>query len=731
MSNYQTNNPVPSIDPRDLDDNATVLDQLVNSVVPSVPDRLLVPRKTWHGMESEFNADQTQRESEFNNLMLTLGFEYIGDYDAPGELTFTLYNQMMRKDGEYWKPSASLVLPYTTVNNWAVDQPKFVSIGDAVLRQDLANSDDPTKGTDLLGHLAPFSGSVGMPLRDAFLGLSISPEMFGAVGDGVTDDSPAFFNMRQANGHIRLRPNRVYRLTDEFQVANRTLDMNGSTILFDLAGATQRGLRMMDNSAVYGGVINLTTTHDVDVFGDALIPIIVGQYYEGVGYKNVDIRRMTITNNRQGGMGIFITGDTSNVTVDNIYFPETVKGGAGIYSEWGGTVGVNTYHPHNMHWSNITVGKRTVALGGPDGVIIGTSGCYNVTIDGFTVEAGVGSNMCPIGVKIGGGAGFAFAADPELRTMASPNIIFRNGRIVNDGSRPNMWLYGRSSTGARTWAAGGVEFQNITSRGNNTANGSLTEYTRGGKFVDCTISKSLNGHSVGVDVRGTEYVGGLVYECWNHGASIGNAGSPPRNIKIRGVEFYKNGQASWPTPNTYYAGVYINNSYGVVVEDCIFGLFDGAETQYYSVNAGGASAGRVLNAKIRRNNTKALRSYQTPVAYIYGYDATDYSAALPDGQFLANTCEEGIDAATGQRYYGMRPLISQLEDAPVSSSSSVKVKRAIGPAAPTAGNWLKGDTVVFTPGAITVPSGKLGTICTTSGIGGSTAVFKNYGAIDA
>lgn len=53
MSNYQTLNPVPSLDPRDLDDNATIFDKLLNTATPSVPDRLLVPRKTWWQMEQD------------------------------------------------------------------------------------------------------------------------------------------------------------------------------------------------------------------------------------------------------------------------------------------------------------------------------------------------------------------------------------------------------------------------------------------------------------------------------------------------------------------------------------------------------------------------------------------------------------------------------------------------------------------------------------------------------
>lgn len=56
MSDYNTGNPVPSIDPRDLDDNATVFDLLLNSSAASVPDRLGVPRKTYHQMEADAAA---------------------------------------------------------------------------------------------------------------------------------------------------------------------------------------------------------------------------------------------------------------------------------------------------------------------------------------------------------------------------------------------------------------------------------------------------------------------------------------------------------------------------------------------------------------------------------------------------------------------------------------------------------------------------------------------------
>lgn len=53
---YNTGNPVPSIDPRDLDDNAEILDNFVNGADDDYPDRLGVARKSLAGMEAEVAA---------------------------------------------------------------------------------------------------------------------------------------------------------------------------------------------------------------------------------------------------------------------------------------------------------------------------------------------------------------------------------------------------------------------------------------------------------------------------------------------------------------------------------------------------------------------------------------------------------------------------------------------------------------------------------------------------
>lgn len=129
MTTYNTLNPMPSSAPKDLYDNAQVIDEYANSELPSTTDRFGRRRDTLAGMSAQFQ-----------DALANTGFEFIGNYDDPGELTFTRRNQVMLKDGAYWSPAATTAIPVTTTGNWLTDQPKFVMRGDSALKADLASS---------------------------------------------------------------------------------------------------------------------------------------------------------------------------------------------------------------------------------------------------------------------------------------------------------------------------------------------------------------------------------------------------------------------------------------------------------------------------------------------------------------------------------------------------------------------------------------------------------------
>ncbi len=134
---FNTGNPVGSTDPRDLYDNASNFDEGMNKVGPSFTDRLGVLRKTWNGMETEFDLAQAGRVAEFQAFLAASGYVSLGNYAAG--LNFTAYNQYMARDGFFYRPAPSSV-PFTTTGTWVGgDESLFVLFpADDALRQDLA-----------------------------------------------------------------------------------------------------------------------------------------------------------------------------------------------------------------------------------------------------------------------------------------------------------------------------------------------------------------------------------------------------------------------------------------------------------------------------------------------------------------------------------------------------------------------------------------------------------------
>jgi hypothetical protein len=177
MTTFATGNPIGSTSPKDLYDNAQNLDNLVLGPLDYYPDRLGVPRLSYRGMENQANT-----------ALANTGFEEIGDYDS-GPLTITRRNQVFTKGGQFYGPGAALSLPYTTVNNWTIDQPKFVNRGDFVLRQDLA----AIGGAARIGARARNGTLTNVQaLLDQNQTQLISVKNYGAKGDGVTNDTAAF-----------------------------------------------------------------------------------------------------------------------------------------------------------------------------------------------------------------------------------------------------------------------------------------------------------------------------------------------------------------------------------------------------------------------------------------------------------------------------------------------------------------------------------------------------------
>ncbi len=174
MTKYATGNPAGSADPRDLYDTAEVSDNLFHGPLRAYRDRLGKNRKSWTGIEKDF--------AEF---LASSGYQFLGDYAAGIEVT--AYNQVIRDAGEMWSPAASTTLPYTTTGLGMDESGAFVSRGDAVLRQELAESPSIAgKGVRLVaGAVHGVASRAEMKACDVPPGTQISLEESGRSGVGV------------------------------------------------------------------------------------------------------------------------------------------------------------------------------------------------------------------------------------------------------------------------------------------------------------------------------------------------------------------------------------------------------------------------------------------------------------------------------------------------------------------------------------------------------------------
>jgi hypothetical protein len=248
---------------------------------------------------------------------------------------------------------------------------------------------------------------------------------FGAVGNGVTDDTTAIKNAltAAAGGTLVFEINKTYLSTDELLIPEyTTINLNESKVLFNITG-NKRCFEPLNHVTIKNGHIELAGSAYTGA-GDSGAPIAVGRF--AVGRNNITVDNVRISSNKDDGSGIIIMSDSNNISLTNIYFEPSAFVGRAIEVHWGGNDTTGTTHPHNINIKNIYINNYSKASGvGLAGIFL--SAVYNVSIDNVQII----DSPTFVGITIfGGDLGFEYATPVALQEQGMVNVRVTNFNAI-------------------------------------------------------------------------------------------------------------------------------------------------------------------------------------------------------------------------------------------------------------------------------------------------------------
>ena len=372
---FNTGNPVPSTDARDLYDNATNLDKATNGTDPTWTDRLGVTRKSWAGMEQEFL--QFLADSGFEMPPLA--------YVDGAALQILRPTQVIQRDNQLYRAMLPATFPVALSGTWASDQLKLTPMSDHSLRQELA----ALPGAGLVGFDAgedyPIN-TVGAELKTQGAEIvSLRPGIPGAVGNGVADDTAAIQAAVTASGGVlTFEQGKTYKITGKILINHPLIiDLNGAVIQAEFTTQVPAFDVQSNYVRICRGSIFVNGT-TMGGYGGSLNCIYAGNQATGAGWHNLRFHDLTVTTNRNdAGAHIGIIGECHNVVIENITVPDNANCRNIIGIEWGGTPELGTGHPHNIIVRNIECGRLTYPSSGSGGFgyVVWASGTFNVSVE--------------------------------------------------------------------------------------------------------------------------------------------------------------------------------------------------------------------------------------------------------------------------------------------------------------------------------------------------------------
>jgi hypothetical protein len=603
---------------------------------------------------------------------------------------------------------------------------------------------------DLVTYTPAGSGAVARSAASKF-GDVVSVKDFGAVGNGVADDTAAIQAAidyaTSIGGQTVTCGGLTYKTTGPIIVKNDvTLNLQGGKILSVLSGANDYGVRLRNRAEVCNGEIEVQSSGSPGSQAGIHAPLVIGPFYgDGgtVASPSVDegvtgwvAKNLHLATNCDGKVCVQVMGGANNGVIENIEAPSSTAIGGVVHLDWGFVGTINsanipasrtnfdagtayTTHPNNILIRNIKAGSLSRTKSGVDtgSHLVRLSGVYNIAVNNVVA---VQCTYAAVRVTAGD-VGFEFAP-ASVKPMGMRGIRWSNVSVQNT---TDSWLVYCDSYADNVAAAVGggyaplidplmetdIVVDQVSGKGSGGASvtpGLYVVQIRGAKFTNINAT----GYSYGCLVDEQVYnvkIHGTFYTNRGHGIYIHHATLKPEDVEILPQTYcFSNGQdGSFSNP----CGIAIESSIRCRVDGALLGhrTTTSETTQTFGLRVVSTSAADV---EVQNCHTFSVESGGTAYSLL---SSTDYGyLKLFTNNTVASTITNkiaGLNIIPIHRFLG--------PDGTERGHYTAVRASLTADTTPTAGTWVVGDTIFHSN-----PTGSnTGTRCTTAGTPGTWGLF--------
>ncbi|MCG8273112.1 hypothetical protein MIC97_16560 [Aquamicrobium sp. NLF2-7] len=548
----------------------------------------------------------------------------------------------------------------------------------------------------------------GVKLYVLPLGDRMHAAAFGLRGDGDETGQLQKLFSAGAGYEIRLGRAQRYLTTEELALADDTsLNLRGSCLDFACIGAKRNLAVVGNNVSVYGGVIrNVIGTPGLQ--STYQTPIVIARYDYLDACRNVTIEHMHVETVAAGRPGIAVFGDTENVIIRNIVFPDSAYLATPITvhwsfnGDWSDHPPKTTVHQRNIVIENISIGRMTYNSGiEPDMNICGVylSAVYNAKISNVTIED------MPHGKAVtvyAGDWGFQHSASEVERRFGSCGIEIDNIRgYVHTGLE--VYMLNPLDPPSVTWPTSVVvSNMHVKGRPENVASQGLRlgyaphVSIKNSSFDGFNVGASISSDVFDLDIDDVDFI-----NCARWGVSTSPAALTGRDWRFTNCRFKANNQSSAGS----VADILLQNVVGVLLEG---NKFD-SPLCAFNIRALNTAA----RLRVRNNHSDGAAT----ICYSFGA-GSDFGIVE---EYVNNT--SSVTPSAGVRGgQTTLPIMSFTRSGAVNQRNTVYTS----PIIPTVGVYAVGDRVLL-EGATAGQACEA--ICTVAGSPGTWLVTKQSGPL--